>query len=137
MTPAALASVCYCAALRKATRRVTAIYDRALDKHGISLAQYSLLRTIRRRGPISLTELAAVMELDRSTIGRNVRVVEKAGWVRPADSLDQREAAIALTENGAELLLRAYADWAATQDAIAAKLGAGGAEALLEVLAGL
>lgn len=131
------ASACYCAALRKATRRVTAIYDTALDKHGISLAQYSLLRTIRRRGPISLTELGAVMELDRSTIGRNVRVVEKAGWVQPAKTHDQREAAIAITEKGAELLARAHADWAAMQDVIAAKLGAGGAEALLDVLAGL
>ena len=71
-------STCYCAALRKATRRLTAAYDAALAPVGVNLAQFSLLRTVSRHGPLSLTDLARRMELDRSTVGRNVKVVAAA-----------------------------------------------------------
>lgn len=130
-------AVCYCAALRKATRRVTALYDEALIAHGLTLAQFSLLRHIRRHGPVSLTELGTRMELDRSTVGRNVRVVEKAGLVRPAETSDQREAAIELTDNGKQILTAAEVEWAKVQGAIEAKLGASGVGELLGVLSAL
>ena len=48
---------CYCAALRIATRKTTAIYDEALAPAGIGLAQFSLLRKIERGGRLSLSEL--------------------------------------------------------------------------------
>lgn len=70
---------CYCIVLRRASRRLTAIYDAALAPLGVNLAQFSLLRTIRRTEPVSLTRLGHETELDRSTVGRNVRVLEGHG----------------------------------------------------------
>ncbi|WP_159715866.1 MarR family winged helix-turn-helix transcriptional regulator, partial [Geminicoccus flavidas] len=84
-------SPCYCIALRAASRRLTTLYDAALQPVGINVAQFSLLRNVKRAQPVSLTELGRRMELDRSTVGRNVRLLQRMGLVRMASGSDQRE----------------------------------------------
>lgn len=74
--------ICYCDVLRAATRKTTAIYDAALAPAGVNLAQFSLLRKIQRAGSVSLSELGRLAALDRSTIGRNVRVLQRMELVR-------------------------------------------------------
>ena len=125
---------CYCAVLRAAARKMTAIYDAALAPVGIGVAQYSLLRTIERRGPLSLTELGRITEHDRSTIGRNVRLLQRMGLVGPADTADRRESRIALTGAGQETLARAEAPWAEAQRSIEARLGGDAAARLRDQL---
>ena len=127
--------LCICIAVRKASRRLTARYDEALAPVGINLAQFSLLRNINRHGPVSLTRLADLTELDRSTLGRNVRVLERMGLCAPADAADKREAAIALTLDGKRILAAAEPLWATTQTDIRTRIGAQGA-AQLEALLG-
>jgi DNA-binding MarR family transcriptional regulator len=127
--------LCICIAVRKASRRLTARYDEALAPAGINLAQFSLLRNINRHGPVSLTRLADLTELDRSTLGRNVRVLERMGLCAPADAADKREAAIALTPDGKRILAAAEPLWATTQTDIRTRIGAQGA-AQLEALLG-
>ena len=141
-----LRSDCYSHELRKAARRLTARYDAALAPAGITLAQYSLMRTLhhaaRQAAPggdgLSLTELGRRMELDRSTAGRNARVLERAGLVasRPGES-DRREATLALTEAGRETLARAKPLWAEAQAAVEAVMGTEQAAALRRMLAEL
>ena len=126
---------CICIAVRKASRRLTARYDEALAPVGINLAQFSLLRNIDRHGPLSLTRLSEITELDRSTLGRNVRVLERMGLCATAPSTDKREAAIALTPEGQRILAAATPVWQATQDDIHTRIGAPGA-AQLEALLG-
>lgn len=106
-----------------ATRKISALYDAALAPEGINVAQFSVLRTIERRQPISLTDLARRLDLDRSTMGRNVRVIEKMGLVTTAKGDDQREAAVSLTDEGATLLARAIPLWQACQNDIESRLG--------------
>ncbi len=119
--------MCYCAAVRAAARKTTALYDAALAPAGINVAQFSLLRRIERVGPVSLTELGREAELDRSTVGRNVKVLERLQLVRLAPAEDQREAAVRLTRAGAEALRRATPLWEGAQRRIEAALGADGA----------
>ena len=95
---------CYCTALRKATRRATSLYDEALAPVGVNLAQFSLLRNIDRAGQVSLTELDRLTDLDRSTIGRNARVLERMGLVKTAPGEDQREAVLKLDTAGRRVL---------------------------------
>jgi DNA-binding MarR family transcriptional regulator len=116
-------SSCHCIVLRKASRRVSAIYDAALEPVGINIGQFSLLRNIARRGPVSLTELGVLMELDRSTIGRNTKVLERMGLVETADGEDNREALLVLADKGRERLQAAMPLWEATQQRISEKLG--------------
>ena len=99
-----MSSDCYCTALRKASRRATSLYDEALAPVGVNLAQFSLLRNIDRAGQVSLTELARLTELDRSTIGRNARVLERMGLVKTAPGEDQREAVLKLDTKGHRVL---------------------------------
>lgn len=127
-------SRCYCALLRKATRRVTSLYDDALQPIGINLAQFSLLRHIERDEPISMTELGRKIELERSTISRNVKVLEGMGLVETGSGKDQREAVVELTENGRRILEDGAPLWQGAQDRIEAQLGAGAAAQLKELL---
>ena len=121
---------CYCEAARVAARKTTALYDAALASAGVTVAQYGLLRRIERAGAVSLTGLGRMSELDRSTVGRNVRVLERLKLVRLSAAEDQREAAVTLTPAGAEALERAKPLWQDAQRRVEAALGAKGAESL-------
>jgi DNA-binding MarR family transcriptional regulator len=121
---------CYCAAVRSAARRTTALYDAALAPAGVNIAQYSLLRKIERSGPVSLTELGRIAELDRSTVGRNAKVLERLRLVQLKSAEDQREAAVSLTAAGAEALRRGAPLWEEAQRQVEAALGSEAAERL-------
>jgi DNA-binding MarR family transcriptional regulator len=130
-----MARECYCAVLRTAARKVTAIYDAALEPSGINLAQYSLLRTIQRRAPLSLTELGRLTELDRSTIGRNVRLLQRLGLVRVEPGAeDQREAVVTLDQAGADALQLAGPLWDEAQRRVESALGTDPARQLRTLL---
>jgi len=128
---------CYCIALRAASRRLTALYDAALQPAGINVAQFSLLRNVERAQPVSLTELGRRMELDRSTVGRNVRLLQRMGLVRMTPGSDQREASVGLEPAGREILSQAIPVWQGVQDRIQAQLGEEAAGQLRDLLARL
>lgn len=135
---AGMSAACYCTLLRKATRRLSGVYDEALAPLGINIAQYALLRMVAARGSLSLTELGRIAELDRSTIGRNVRVLERMGLMRTGRSADDhRESMVTLTAPGSDLLARARPVWDACQARIEARLGPQKVEALGAILAAL
>jgi len=114
---------CYCDLLRTAARKTTAIYDRHLATVGLTLAQYHLLKIINRATELSITELAVAAELDRSTVGRNVQVLEKHGLVRPCNCADQRRSMLMLTDDGRERLAAGAALWHSAQTEIEDALG--------------
>ncbi|RJG39964.1 MarR family transcriptional regulator [Mesorhizobium sp. DCY119] len=126
---------CYCALLRTATRKIGSIYDAALAPLGINIAQYSLLRTVQRLQPVSLTELAGSLELDRSTVGRNVRVLERIGLTESErNGDDNREARVTLSARGVDALGKAVPVWEECQHQIEASLGAIKVTALQDIL---
>lgn len=116
---------------------MTALYDAALEPIGVNLAQFSLMRTIARVAPVSLTELGRLVDLDRSTIGRNVRVLERLGLVEVAAGADQREATVALAEAGRDTLRRGAPLWDEAQREVEACLGRAEAVQLRTVLQSL
>ncbi|SEG11281.1 MarR family winged helix-turn-helix transcriptional regulator [Bosea lathyri] len=118
-----MAIVCFCTTLRRAARRVAESFDAALAPIGINTAQFSLLRSISRAAPVKLTELSRVTELDRSTIGRNVRVLERMNLVALGRGKDQREAMVTLTEAGRAAITEGIPLWEAAQAAFEARLG--------------
>jgi DNA-binding MarR family transcriptional regulator len=132
-----MSPICYCAALRTATRRTTAIYDAALAPTGVNLAQFSLLRKIQRAAPVSLSELGRLAELDRSTIGRNVKVLQRMGLARVAPGEDHREATVTLAEGGLGVLRDGAPLWDEAQRHIEARLGEGGPATLRALLGAL
>lgn len=128
---------CHCIMLRKASRKLSSYYDEALAPLGVNIGQFSLLRNIHRRAPVSLTDLAVAVELDRSTVGRNTKVLERLGLVAFGAGIDHREAVVELTDTGRALLKRGAPLWDGVQDAIETRLGAEGAGQLRDLLSAL
>jgi len=128
-----MSTLCYCTGLRIATRKVAALYDVALESTGINIAQFALLRSIQRRQPVSLTDLGRALALDRSTMGRNIRVVEKLGLVTTERGEDQRESMVRLSEHGSAVLLAAEPLWQNCQSEIAKRIGPERLQTLSEI----
>jgi DNA-binding MarR family transcriptional regulator len=126
-------SPCYCVTIRRAAQAVTQFYDAALEPSGLKITQLSLLRAIARQGPVSITELAAAVSLDRTTLGRNLHVLERAGLVSLAPGTDHRERMVQLTSKGETALEAAAPLWEEAQARMRATLG----EAQLQTLTGL
>ncbi|SFB19756.1 DNA-binding transcriptional regulator, MarR family [Rhizobium sp. NFR07] len=128
---------CHCVLLRKATRKVSSYYDEALAPLGVNIGQFSMLRNIRRTEPVSLTDLAHRLDLDRSTVGRNAKVLARMELVEIGHGEDQREAVLTIAPKGHEVLEKGAPLWDGVQDEIDARLGAGKARQLQELLAAL
>ncbi|WP_309616406.1 MarR family transcriptional regulator, partial [Salinibacterium sp.] len=72
---------CYSTTIRAATRKITGMYDAALEPAGVTIAQLALLRRLSDEIALSVEDLARTAELERSSAARNVRVLEKQGLV--------------------------------------------------------
>lgn len=107
---------CHCQALRQAARRVSALYDAALAPHGLRISQYVVLARLQAEGSCCIQALAGALGMDRTTLGRALRPLERDGLVRLArDPSDARQRRLALTERGGERLAQARPTWAAAQ----------------------
>jgi DNA-binding MarR family transcriptional regulator len=114
---------CLCSNVRRAALALTALYDEALAPHGLKVTQFSLLHAIKRRERPNLSLLAGATGLDRSTLGRNLRVLEEAGWVALSPGEDGRDRVASLTEAGATTLRAATKVWLRLQERLAGELG--------------
>lgn len=129
-----LTSECICTHLRRAARGVSRHYDEALAGFGINVAQFSLLRHLQRLDQPSITRLAEAMGLDRSTLGRNLKVLEADGLVALAEGADQRNRVVLLTEAGKARLLDAGPAWERAQLTLVEQLGEGQRDELVRLL---
>ncbi|MBC3492233.1 MarR family winged helix-turn-helix transcriptional regulator [Pseudomonas taiwanensis] len=129
-----LTSECICTHLRRAARGVSRHYDEALAGFGINVAQFSLLRHLQRLDRPSITTLAEAMGLERSTLGRNLRVLEAEGLVALADGDDQRNRVVLLTDEGTARLHLAYPAWQQAQRQLVEQLGEGARDELVRLL---
>jgi DNA-binding MarR family transcriptional regulator len=126
--------VCNCYSLRRATRKVTQLYDQALAPLDLRVTQLSLLREVDRHGPIALNPLAAAMVMDRTTLGHNLRPLLQRGLVRLVVGHDRRSREVSLTAKGRALLARGWKRWRAAQAAFEARLGPDTAATLRSLL---
>ena len=106
---------CICTLARRSARSLTEIYDKAIASSGLKVTQYSLLRAIERLDSPSLTELSSATGLDRSTLGRNLRLLEKSGFVAVVHGCDERTRITQLTKEAQQALDIAKPLWAAVQ----------------------
>jgi DNA-binding MarR family transcriptional regulator len=106
---------CTCGSLRKASRRISQFYDTALAPVGIKSTQYSILAEVDRgslKCPVTMCELATAMVMDRSTLGHNLKPLERDELVvlRVASD-DRRKRYVELTKKGRSILQRARTLW--------------------------
>jgi DNA-binding MarR family transcriptional regulator len=125
---------CTCAQLRKLTRRITQHYDARLAPAGLRVTQFSLLATLCHGGPAGLSALAESMEMDRTTLTRNLKPLAAAALVELAPGDDGRERLVAATPRGRRAWLAARAEWRRAQDEVNRVLGVDQVAALHELL---
>ena len=83
--PASPAVLCHCNAIRQGARQVTQFYDRHLAPAGLRTSQYAMLVGLRRLGPISINAFAEAMAMDRTTMGRGLKPLERDGLLAVGD----------------------------------------------------
>ena len=117
---------CSCFNLRRAARRVTQVYDSALAPSGLKATQFSLLAVLgdlEAEEGIAMTRLAEILGTDRTTLTRNLVVVERDGLVTVRVGDDSRSRLVALSKAGRAALDRATPLWAEAQAEMAKHIG--------------
>ena len=125
---------CMCGALRTATRAVTRLYDRELGAAGLRGTQFSILNILSTLGPMRQSALAKFLAAEKTTMSRNLRLVEVRGWVSLAEGDDRRERIVALTAKGRARLDGALRSWERAQQKLRQSLGEDGWHVLRELL---
>jgi DNA-binding MarR family transcriptional regulator len=129
---------CNNTALRKATRRVSQLYDAVLAPTGLRSTQRSILLNIARLGSPTMGELAASLVLDRSALGHNLKPLERDGFIGlVVDPEDRRNRLARLTPKGKKKLEETAVLWNTAQERFESKFGVAKAKALREVLAAI
>lgn len=125
---------CSCFNLRKATRAVTQYYDHCLEPAGIRATQFTLLVSMASVSAHTLTEMASTLVMDRTTLTRNLKPLEKLSLIETVEPRDKRSKAYALTDKGREILVKAVPLWNAAQTKVISGLGQDRFEHLLKEL---
>ncbi len=128
---------CNCAALRKASRRISQFYDAALAPSGLKSTQLAMLSDIERRAdePPTIRDLAETLVMDQSTIGQNLRPLEREGLVSLVqDASDRRSRRVKLTKMGRARIAAGRPLWEAAQARFESEFGKQAAADLRGVL---
>ena len=121
---------CLCLASRQAARAITRAFERRMKGAGIRVTQFSLLVKLMRLGPLSIGELAQHLGVERTTLTRNVAVIEKRGLVSSEAGDDARARIVTVTKKGQAAVAAALPKWRQAQESAAAAIGKSGADAL-------
>lgn len=111
------------------------LFDEALQPIGIRSTQFATLVTIQVSGPISLTALARESVTDRSTLSRNLRILEKLGFVEANTSGKKRGRLFVLTAAGRDIIDKGLPIWKETQARFVDHIGQENWASTLETLA--
>ena len=125
---------CVCYNLRKASRTITRLYDEFLKPSGIQATQLTILLGTKILQPVTLKYLSKASMMDRTTLSRNLKPLEKNQLVRVEPGQDRRERIVTLTDTGEEVLIKAYPLWEHAHNKIISGLNQKGLNTLLTSL---
>ena len=114
---------CACHRMRMAARAVTRLYDEELRRSGLRATQVSVLVAIAVDEVMSIAALAKFMGMDRSTLTRNLRPLERDGLVKLGSEGWRRSRTVEITKKGRSRLKDALPLWEKAQEALRRKLG--------------
>lgn len=126
---------CYAFNVRHASRHLTQFYDHTLAPSGVRVTQLILLNVLKLKGPLSIKALAKSLEMDRTTLGRNLQPLERDGLLEMVHSQeDKRRKDVRLSRFGEEKLAHAMVLWHEAQGRFEERFGKERAQRLLEEL---
>jgi DNA-binding MarR family transcriptional regulator len=114
---------CACFNVRKVSRQLSQLYDHALEPSGLKNTQFTMLAVASEASPISITDLSRLLDLDRTTLTRNLRIVEREGLVVVRSGKDARSKTVILSAKGRSRLKQATPLWRNAQAKILKRFG--------------
>jgi DNA-binding MarR family transcriptional regulator len=108
-------TLCACAAIRRTSRLITQLYEEELRDH-LATPQFGLLSMIEGYPGCNQAMLARQLDFDKTTLSRNLKLMESKGWITHAASDDRRERGYRVTNPGLKLLKAARPGWKRAQE---------------------
>lgn len=106
---------CHCLAARREARMVTRVFEARLRPHGLKATQFSVLSALRLKGPTTLTALADLLALERTTLTRVAAVLARNGWLHDLPAADARQRLLGITPAGRRKVEAAFPAWREAQ----------------------
>ena len=128
------AADCFCLASRQAARKITRLYDRTMQESGIRVTQFTILSQLMLRGEMPIGKLAGILGMERTTLTRNLTLLEERKWISIKPGDDPRSRIIAISAPGRGMVRGGFPYWSKAQAQVGKMLGADG-QAALKVLA--
>jgi len=124
---------CLAVRVRLIGRAVTALYDSALSRHGLTIAQVNLLAALGVVGPCAPSYLGEGLRLERSTVSRNLSLLRKQGWIVAVSSDAKGAREVVLTPAGRDKVAEVMPAWRRAQQQAAELLSAPGVDAVRSI----
>jgi DNA-binding MarR family transcriptional regulator len=117
------AGTCTCSELRKAARAITLLYDDALKSSGLLSTQFGVLQIICDIVSIRISDLAGKLGMDRTTLTRNLSVLERQGFIEISQGKDHRTRIVTATQKGRSAVAKAILLWNKIQYNVKQEMG--------------
>ena len=114
---------CTCFNVRRVARVITQFFDAEVRRHGLRPTQTPILRALQAREGWSMAELSDWLGVERTTLVRNLRPLEREGLVRASGGGRGGHVELFITGKGRATLARLYPAWRSAQDKVVATLG--------------
>lgn len=115
---------CLCMHLQRAARAMARHFDDALRPHGLTSGQFSLLMSLNRPDAPTITSVANLLAMDRTTLTANIKPLERRGLLTVTiPESDKRSRCLSLTDEGRTLLAEAFPTWEATHKEVDEMIG--------------
>ena len=114
---------CTCGELRKAARAITLLYDNAFKSSGLLSTQLGVLDAICNSNLIRISNLAAKQGMDRTTLTRNLSVLERQGFIKISSGKDHRTRIVTATQKGRSAVAKAIPLWIEVQRKVKQQMG--------------
>ena len=114
---------CACTTVRKSGRSLLRFYEEAMIGTGVTITQFAILRALNRNGATPLTDLAAELVMERTSLYRTLAPLEQAGHVTIENAPKGRTKIAELTTSGRTIMDEAAPNWEAAQSVVVSAIG--------------
>lgn len=125
-----IASECLAVRIRLLNRTVTSIFDEALRPLGVKVSQLNVLMVVAKRGPMSPGDVARRLNMEKSTLSRNVDRMRTHGWLKVSEGDSGNKQILELGSPGRKLIEKSLPFWKKAQAQTEALLGQRGARSI-------
>ena len=125
-----IASECIAVRIRLLNRTVTSIFDEALRPLGVKVSQLNVLIVVAKRGPMPPGDVARRLNMEKSTLSRNVDRMRARGWLKVSEGESGRKQILELGPAGRKLIEKSLPFWKKAQAQTEALLGQQGARSI-------